>query len=272
MNPFMKKTIAFLLIAVAVFLVSCTGEEKKEVPARTVKVAIIDTGISSKAIPSEYVSEGQNYLIPDGTTEDTFGHGTAVASVILDHCSNVVLVPLVSNVYDKGKVSFVDSATFAQMIRDSVDVYNCEIINVSSGLVLDKESIREAIEYAEEKGVLVIASAGNDYVENAGQKYYPAAYDTVLAVGALDAIGTEIASFSQRGEWVDLFAIGEDVEIKTLSGGSSKEQGSSYAAAHVTAAAVGYLQKESNLSPEELRTLLIENTESYGAKVNPERR
>ena len=153
-----------------------------------------------------------------------------------------------------------------------MDVYNCEIINVSSGLVLDKESIREAIEYAEEKGVLVIASAGNDYVENAGQKYYPAAYDTVLAVGALDASGTEIASFSQRGEWVDIFAIGEDVEIKTLSGGSSKEQGSSYAAAHVTAAAVGYLQKDSDLSPEELRSLLIENTESYGAKVNPERR
>ena len=263
----MKRLIICLFLAVLV-LCGCANEETNT----EIKVAIIDTGISSQAIPSEYVSEGQNYLIPDGTTEDTFGHGTAVASVILENSSDVVLVPLVSNVYDSGKVSFVDSATFAQMIKDAVDIYNCDIINISAGLVLNKQSVREAIEYVEEQGVLVVASAGNDYVENAGQIYYPAAYDTVLAVGALDASGTEIASFSQRGEWVDIFALGEDVEVKTLSGGSSKEKGSSYAAARVTAAAVGYLQMESNLSPEELRTLLIENTESYGAKVNPERR
>ena len=107
----MKSLIICLFLAVLV-LCGCANEETNT----EIRVAIIDTGISSQAIESEYIAEGQNYLIPDGTTEDTFGHGTAVASVILENSSDVVLVPLVSNVYDSGRVSFVDNTTFAQMI------------------------------------------------------------------------------------------------------------------------------------------------------------
>ena len=257
------KQIAAYIIAVILLFSGCAGSKQPEV----VKVAIIDTGISTKAISKNYILEGHNYLIPEGTTEDTFGHGTAVASVILENASNVKLVPLVSNVYDHGKISFVDNDTYAQMIKDAIDVYDCDMINISAGLVLDKESIRDAIAYAEKKKVLVVASAGNDYAENPNQIYYPAAYDTVVAVGALDAKGKDIAEFSQRGPWIDVFAPGEDIKVATLSGNSKKEDGSSFAAARVTAAAVSYLQKEM-LSPEKLRTLLIEEAESYGGKAN----
>lgn len=258
----MKRIAALLLILV--LLLSGCGKPK----GRPVRVAIIDTGLSTRAIPSENMAQGANYLLPDGTTEDTYGHGTAVASVILEHSSNAILVPLVSNVYDSGKVSFVDNATYAQMIRDAVDIYQCEIINISAGLVLDKEAIREAIAHAEEMGALVVASAGNDYLENPGQVYYPAAYETVLAVGSLTADGTQIAEFSQRDTWVDLFAPGEEISVLTLSGDSTTEKGSSYAAARVTAAAIGYLQKKANLTPAELRTLLVEQAETYDAVVN----
>ena len=261
------KRIAAIFLILILLLSGCAKPKGREV-----RIAVIDTGFSSKAIPAENVAQGANYLIEDGSTEDTFGHGTAVASVILEHSSNAILVPLVSNVYDSGKVSFVDNATYAQMIRDAVDIYECEIINISSGLVLDKEAIREAIAYAEEMGALVVASAGNDYLENPGQVYYPAAYETVLAVGSLTADGTQIAEFSQRDTWVDLFAPGEEISVLTLSGDSTTEKGASYAAARVTAAAVGYLQKKANLSPAELRSLLIEEAQTYGAMVNPEKK
>lgn len=256
------KRIAAIFLVLILLLSGCAKPK-----GRPVRVAIIDTGISTQAVAPEHLAEGANYLLPEETTEDTFGHGTAVASVILEHSSKAILVPLVSNVYDSGKVSFVDNATYAQMIRDAVDIYECEIVNISAGLVLDKEAIREAIAHAEEMGALVVASAGNDYVENPGQVYYPAAYETVLAVGALTADGTEIAEFSQRGQWVDLFAPGEEISVRTLSGGTAVEKGTSYAAAQVTAAAVGYLQKDSTLSPEELRALLIQEAASYGAVV-----
>ena len=269
------KRIAALSLSVLLLLTACAksaGEDAapKTTEAREVRIAIIDTGFSAAAIPAEHTAPGANYLLPESTTEDTYGHGTAVASVILEHSKNTVLVPLVSNVYHKGKVSFVDNATFAQMIRDAVDVYQCEIINISAGLVLDKTAIREAVAYAEEQGVLIVASAGNDYVQNPGQTYYPAAYATVLSVGALTADGTQIAEFSQRGPWVNMFAKGEEIEVRTLSGATAKEKGSSFAAAQVTAAAVGYLQKNENLTPQQLRTMLLEDAASYGAMANTE--
>ncbi len=268
----MKRCIAVLLLAVLI-LCSCTPggtiaqaetttAETTAAPARTIRVAVIDTGFSPDAIPAENVEEGKNYLSPNETTADTYGHGTAVASVILDHAENVLLIPLVSNVYNKGRISFVDNDVFAGMIRDAVDVYGCEIINISAGLVLDKESVRDAVAYAEEAGVLIVASAGNDYRENPGQVYYPAAYDTVLSVGALTADGLAVSDFSQRGDWVDMFAVGEDVSILTLSGGRRTESGSSFAAAQVTAAAVNLLQKDAALTPAQLREILCENSKT----------
>ena len=171
-------------------------------------IGIIDTGLSSQAIPADRILEGKNYLDPSLSVEDTYGHGTAVASVILAHLPQAQFVPLVSNAYDRGKIKQVDNDTFAQMIRDAVDVYHCRIINLSVGLILDKTSVREAVEYAEEKGVLVVASAGNDYARDGEFIYYPAAYGTVFSVGSVNKEGTAVSDFSQRGDWVDIYACG----------------------------------------------------------------
>lgn len=221
-----------------------------------VRIAVIDTGFSKEAIPEEKREEGKNYVEPEGSAEDTYGHGTAVASVILSENENVVLVPLVSNVYEKGKLRQVENDTLAQMIREAVDVYQCRIINISAGLVLDKEAVREAVEYAREQGVLVVASAGNDYDVNGAVKYYPAGYDSVLAVGALTKDGTEVASFSQRGDWVNCYEIGEAVTIKTLSGKTRESDGTSYAAAKITAKAAELMQEEPMLTVNELQEML----------------
>lgn len=223
----------------------------------SVIIGIIDTGISTKAIDSEHLLEGKNYLDPSLSTEDTYGHGTAVASVILKELPQAQFVPLVSNAYNKGKIEQVDNDVFAQMIRDAVDVYHCQIINVSMGLILDKPSVREAVAYAEEKGVLVVASAGNDYETDGEFVYYPAAYETVLSVGSVNKSRRKISEFSQRGDWVDLYARGEKIPIKTLSGKKRKSEGTSYSAALVTARAARLLQKNKNRTPQELREKLL---------------
>ncbi len=149
---------------------------------------------------------------------------------------------------------------FAQMIRDAVDIYDCDIINISAGLILDKEEVRDACAYAEEKGVLVVASVGNDYDVNGDVMYYPAGYETVLAVGALNKDGNEIAFFSQRGDWVDVFAVGEEVTIKTLSGNIRTSSGSSYSAAKVSAAAANILLRNPEINLEELKEKTVEET------------
>ena len=225
---------------------------------RIVKVAVIDTGFSPEAIPDECVLEGKNYLYPESSTVDTYGHGTAVASIILQYAPDVKLIPLVSNAYDGRHIEQVDNDTLAQMIVDAVDVYKADIINISAGLILDKEAVRDAIAYAEEAEVLVVASAGNDYDLNGSVPYYPAAYDSVLAVGSLNKEGTELAAFSQRGEWVDVYVIGEDVTIGTLSGNTRTSSGTSYSAAQITAAAANLWMVETELTVSELKDKMAE--------------
>lgn len=236
-----------------------TQQNTEQIEKQTaVKIAVIDTGFSPKAIPAENIIEGRNYLYPELSTEDTYGHGTAVASIILQYAPDVMLVPLVSSAYEKGKIKQVDNDTLAQMILDAVDVYDCDIINISAGILLDKDAIRDACAHAEEEGVLIVAAAGNDYQVNSDVKYYPAAYDTVLAVGALNKDGTEIADFSQRGEWVDIYAIGEEVTISTLSGNTRTGNGSSYSAAKVTAIAANIMKTEEELDLWQLRERIKE--------------
>ena len=264
--PILCAALCLCLAAAAVC--SFLGKTRSE----PVVIAIIDTGISTRAIPGEQILEGKNYLAPSRSTEDTYGHGTAVASVILKHLPEARFVPLVCNAYDNGKIKQVDNDVFAQMIRDAVDVYRCQIINLSVGLILDKPSVRQAVEYAEQKGVLVVASAGNDYATNGQFKHYPAGYDTVFAVGSVNAKENATSEFSQRGEWVNIYACGEEIEIKTLSGNTRESDGTSYSAALVTARAGQLLQKNPKLTPAELREKLLESAKELpdGTKYIPQ--
>ena len=276
----MKKFL--IILSILLLITACSTEksntkpdyeepalEENETPEESllgeVKIAVIDTGFSSKSIPSENIIPGRNYLYPEASTEDTYGHGTAIASIILEHAPESLLVPLISNVFEDNKIRQVDNDVFAQMIRDAVDVYGCDIINISAGLILDKESVREACAYAEEKGVLIVASVGNDYDVNGDVMYYPAGYETVLAVGALNKDGNEIAFFSQRGDWVDVFAVGEEVTIKTLSGNIRTSSGSSYSAAKVSAAAANILLRNPEINLEELKEKTVEETKKSEA-------
>ena len=240
-NEIMRKKEIWLILVILLMtvVVGCTKTKEKS----PVKVAIIDTGISTKAIPSEAILEGKNYVNPELDTEDTYGHGTAVASIILENAPEVKLVPLVSNMYENGKIIQVDNDTLAQMIRDAIDVYDCQIINLSAGLASDIESVCQAVEYAKEKQVLIVASAGNDYAESGEVKHYPAAYKSVIAVGSLKEDGTTISDFSQRGDWVNIYEIGENMTIKTLSGNTKTGDGTSYSAAKVTAEKAKELKK-----------------------------
>ena len=253
-----RKILRILCLIFCLAFAGCAAGQENPEP-KAVVIGIIDTGISTRAISVDHILEGENYCDPNASTEDTYGHGTAVASVILEHFPEAQLVPLVSNVYDNGKIRQVDNDVLAGMVRDAVDVYHCQIINISAGLILDKPSIREAVAYAEEKGVLLVASAGNDYATDGEFRYYPAGYETVLAVGSVNQEGSAISDFSQRGDWVNVYAPGENITIATLSGNTRESNGTSYAAARVTAYAGKLLQEaDEKLNAQDLRQKVID--------------
>ena len=111
--------------------------------AASVRIGVIDTGVKEKEgiIDGEKILDGKNYVLGGGT-DDEVGHGTRVASLIIGSadgeivspCSESAIVPLVY--YTKlasGAVLNGGIESICNAIYDAVDIYDCQIINISSG-------------------------------------------------------------------------------------------------------------------------------------------
>ena len=267
--------------------------EPPEAVREEIKIAVIDTGISSSVIDSGRILEGKNYIEPQHDTEDRIGHGTALAAFIVGsvparmegYCPDALLVPLVyadmtvrrtddaqttdgSDTDDAAQTadsSGTDDAVqtmggpelIAQAVRDAVDCYGCRVILISSGTQKDEPALHEAVKYAKDNNVLVVSCAGNSYYTDTDAIYYPGSYDEALCVGSLNGDG-EPAYFSQRNEFVDVWEIGTDLRLATLKGTRIRGEGTSYSAAIVAAKAADLLAKDSGLTVDDLMRMLAE--------------
>lgn len=257
----MKKHLLLLLLLCG--LAGCAASDIEPVSRPDgIVIALLDTGISTAAIDPARILPGYNYVLSSEDTEDRINHGTAAASVIVG-CESAEVVGLATEAYlvplvvtDKvdGKAKGVTPETLAQAIRDAVDVYGADIINVSLGIKKDTEQLRDAVAYAESNGVLVVSAVGNDGVD--GDPYYPAAYDSVLGVGSHDK-NDEVSDFTQQNGTADLLAPGENIWLASRNGKTYGAKGSSYATAYVSAAAAQLWLDHRDLTAEELRQALI---------------
>ncbi len=93
--------------------------------------------------------------------------------------------------------------------------------------------LRAAVDYADQHGVMVIAAAGNNGSPNV---LYPAAYDSVIAVGAVDR-NLQRSSFSNYGAGIDLWGPGRDILATDTDGGYRLMSGTSFAAPYVAGVA-----------------------------------
>ena len=183
------------------------------------RVAILDSGIQSER--GITVDEGWNYLDNSSSIEDDKGHGTQMAQLVCRYAPNAVIVPLKIS----GSTGDTTPEIVIRAIYDAVDKYDCRVMCMSFSIP-DSEELQEAVNYASEKNVILISAAGN-----LGETYkktkllYPASYDTVIGVGAVDENG-EVADYSQRNQSVCVTALGSSPD--------GKQQGTSYAAARVT--------------------------------------
>lgn len=253
---------AFLFLTQTVFAVETEN---------SVKIAIIDTGISTKALGSAQIAQGKNYILLNNDTEDKINHGTAISSLILGKPDRdlvgaypeATLVPLVYySVGDKSVVKGGD-AMLAQCIYDAVNVFSCRVINLSAGILIDSKELKDACEYAEKKGAVIVSAVGNDQQVAPKNLYYPAAYDTVIGVGALNESG-KVAGFSQRNTSVSLVTSGEDLWVARASGTMTHVSGTSYACAFVSAAAARLLAENPDLSPSDVRSILYAAANDLG--------
>ena len=123
---------------------------------------------------------------------------------------------------------------------------------MSFGTQKYSEDLELAVNDAAKQGILVIASAGNNGNESVD---YPAAFNSVLSVGAINANG-DISEFSSRGENVDIFAPGESVTVQANFGEDLVLSGTSLATPHIVGVASLLWSIDISKSPEFIRTLI----------------
>lgn len=173
-----------------------------------VTIAIVDTAVQSHlALNGDNVSTITLQDAPVIT--DIHGHGTAVASIISgSHPSMTGVAPgakiLSVPVADSSGNS--NSFLLAEGITAAVN-NDANIINVSMGSYGDSIIVQEAIAYAIENGVAVVASVGN---EGFNQAAFPAGNQGVISVGSIDASGSHM-SFSNTSDTLSITAPGYGV-------------------------------------------------------------
>jgi hypothetical protein len=126
-----------------------------------------------------------------------------------------------------------------------------QVINLSLGGALNSSVLQSAIDYAYSQGVVVVAASGNANTS----VFYPAAYPQVIAVAASDASNNR-AWFSNYGPEVDVAAPGVDIYSTALGGGYEYRSGTSMASAYVTGEVALMLSIDSNLTPDQIASII----------------
>jgi thermitase len=167
-----------------------------------VVVAVVDSGVEHHAT----FGDGQIThvdLVNDG--EPFYGHGTAMASLIAgqdDWAPGVAPASHILDVRVMDSDGYGTSYTIAEGIVHAADA-GAQVINVSLCTYGDATIVRDAVAYAQNKGAVVVAAAGNDQTSN--MLAFPAAIDSVVAVGGVDAKHQQ-AYFSNSGKGLDVTA------------------------------------------------------------------
>lgn len=201
----------------------------------------------------------ENTDTSDGDIEESgLGHGTHVSGIIYENTlDNVKIRPYRVNL-DHGKDSYSTAMTIlGTAIYTAVDIGD-DVINVSmSWGSYGNEYLTDAISYAYDNNVPLIAAAGNDTIN--ARWVYPANLDEVITVSAVDESFIP-ADFSNFGSCVDLAAPG--VAIKSACGNMymlASVSGTSMAAPFVSAAAAMLKLIYPNITCAELTDILKSN-------------
>jgi len=199
-------------------------------------LGIVDSGISQGHPDLRgKIAFQRDFFRRDNKAEDRIGHGTAVSGVaaaVTDNGAGIAgACPGCRLLVAKDGDEFPVNSASIKGIYWAVG-RGADVVNISSGSFQPSSAYKRAVNYARNHGALVVASAGNGATS---RRTYPAAYAGSLAVSATNRAGT-FASFSNRGEWVDLAAPGVGI-YATVPGGYQAVDGTSFSAPEVTALA-----------------------------------
>lgn len=238
-----------------------------------VTIAVIDEGIYPNSDISLNImrDKSYNFLANNHNTNpmlrsDT--HGTHVAGVIVSQkdngrgiagiCPECRIINMLVLSGDEG----TDSRTIMNAVLLAVG-NGAKIITMSLGGTYKSDYEEYIFKTLSDRGIIFLAAAGND---GTAEKNYPAAYKGVIAVGATDNTD-RIASFSNYGDWVNIYAPG-DLIISDCGTSSSCFKSGTSMATPIVAGVIGLMKTlRPGMAPDEALALLQENADDNGQGV-----
>ncbi len=255
----------------------------------SVVVAIIDSGVdfehvdltsaawlNESEVPSNGLDDdgngfvddvgGWDFVDSDAQPRDELGHGSAVAAIVgarLNRRGMAGVAPDATLMAVRACAAACSMSALIAAVEYSVR-NGANIINLSLGGRGEFfEPLSDALDMAEDSGILVVAAAGNLGADNDEHPFFPASFPNgnIIAVAASDRWDA-ISEFSNIGRRsVDLAAPGEDV--LTVAGDSwGSLSGTSFASAHVTGVAALMKALAPDLTAERVRESLLDHAET----------
>ena len=232
----------------------------------SVPVAILDTGASFNHpdLGGQYMSTGYDFVNNDSDPTDDAGHGTMVSGIIGAIANNGVGIAGASwnskilPVKVLGSTGSGSYDSIANGITYAAD-HGVKVINMSLGGPKSSLTLKNAVDYAYNKGVVLVASAGNDNRVVS----YPAAYPNVIAVAAVDNNDVK-STYSNFGSQIAVTAPGNNLTSTYFNGEYTTGSGTSFSAPFVASLAEMILSVDPSLTPAKVREAIISGAQDLG--------
>ncbi|MDF1810975.1 MAG: S8 family serine peptidase [Verrucomicrobiales bacterium] len=230
-----------------------------------VKVAIIDSGIESSHpllkgmnLADDVVvsCDGMNINFEEGRGHDVYGHGTAVAGVLLDEVPDVTVGSFRALDPRNRSRSFVIAEAVHLAISRGYQVINCSF--GCRGQPKYVMEYKEWVDLAYLNGVQIVAACSN---LESGIREWPAYFPSVLGVRAIDCAPDEL--FHQPRQMISFMAKGERVKVPWLDGSTKIETGSSFAAPRISGKIARLLSVFPNIETGAIKPLLANLAAPY---------
>ena len=231
--------------------------------AQETVIAVIDSGIDfthpdlsnnewTNAFPgAEGDLHGWDYITDSNVIKDEQGHGTAIAGIIAAQGNNAIGISGVMwhaslmslRVLDSTGTGDVGSAVEA---IDYAVSHGAQVINLSWGTSGSSEALKDAIERAIRRGVVVVCSAGNNGQDVDASSYYPASFGSrdLIAVAATDNYD-QLTTWSDYGRRnITVAAPGNNI-LTTQPGGNYASVSGTSASAPLVSGVAGLLKSGS---------------------------
>lgn len=250
-----------------------------------VLVGVIDTGVqldhpdlanSISPYSADVTDEdaGVRLLSACDKTYNT-NHGTMVAGVIAAQANNGIGIAGVASCYNNDTVEILAVQTSSYIKKEGKYMFesanfikamdycmknNVKVINYSAGGYTSNIYAKNIIKEATDKGIIFVASAGND---TSAQTHYPSDYDNAIGVVATDK-NNNISVFSNYGINKDICAPGSNIVTTTINSTTTTTNGTSFSSPIVAAVVAMMCSLDNTLNYKEVKDILAKTSVDIG--------